>query len=146
MDQKAARHLYLTWESLRDGAWGLGVRSWSFAKRLGVLAPLESVLLKLASFLIPPPAKEREVALPWGMKLLLPPGSPRARNYSLGLYERAATALFRETVNDGMTVVDLGANIGYYTLLSSRLVGAAGRVYAFERPQEPFLPREEYRN
>jgi FkbM family methyltransferase len=31
-----------------------------------------------------------------------------------------------------MVVVDVGANVGYYTLLASRLVGEEGRVFAFE--------------
>jgi FkbM family methyltransferase len=31
-----------------------------------------------------------------------------------------------------MTVVDVGANIGWYTLLCARLVGPSGHVYAFE--------------
>src|SRR5687768_7123297 len=32
----------------------------------------------------------------------------------------------------GMTVYDLGANVGLYTLAAARAVGAEGRVYAFE--------------
>lgn len=31
-----------------------------------------------------------------------------------------------------MVVIDLGANVGYYTLLASEKVGEAGRVFAFE--------------
>jgi len=31
-----------------------------------------------------------------------------------------------------MNVVDVGANVGYYTLLFSKLVGPSGMVYAFE--------------
>ena len=31
-----------------------------------------------------------------------------------------------------MTVVDIGANYGSYTLIASKLVGNDGRVYAFE--------------
>jgi FkbM family methyltransferase len=56
---------------------------------------------------------------------------------SLGLslfggFEPEQTALVETLVKPGETVVDLGAHIGYYTLLFSRLVGASGRVVAFE--------------
>lgn len=45
--------------------------------------------------------------------------------------------LFRKLTQDGMQVVDIGANIGLYTLLFAKLVGNAGRVFAFE--PEPSL-------
>jgi FkbM family methyltransferase len=40
-------------------------------------------------------------------------------------------ALKRAT-REGATVLDIGANVGSYTLLFARWVGATGRVYAFE--------------
>jgi FkbM family methyltransferase len=49
-----------------------------------------------------------------------------------GSYESAESELFARLVKPGMTVVDVGANVGYYTVLASRLVGPAGRVLAFE--------------
>jgi FkbM family methyltransferase len=49
-----------------------------------------------------------------------------------GSYEEYQTRLFRGVVKEGMTVVDLGANIGYYSLLAAALVGEEGKVFAFE--------------
>ena len=49
-----------------------------------------------------------------------------------GNYERHVTAVFRNLVRDGMYVVDIGANIGYFSLLSAVLVGARGHVVAVE--------------
>lgn len=47
-------------------------------------------------------------------------------------YERETTRLFETLLQEGMTVVDIGAHVGYYTLLAARRVGSRGRVYAFE--------------
>jgi len=49
-----------------------------------------------------------------------------------GTYEKRTTELFKEIVRPGMNVIDIGANIGYYTLLAARLVGERGKVFAFE--------------
>jgi FkbM family methyltransferase len=47
-------------------------------------------------------------------------------------YEPGTTRLVEVLLRPGMTFVDVGANIGYYTVLASRLVGPQGKVYAFE--------------
>ncbi len=49
-----------------------------------------------------------------------------------GIYEERETSLFKELLKPGMVVVDIGANIGHYTLIAARLVGDSGRVYSFE--------------
>jgi FkbM family methyltransferase len=49
-----------------------------------------------------------------------------------GTYEREQSRIFQEHVPAGATVLDIGAHVGYYTLLSSVLVGMNGHVCAFE--------------
>ena len=49
-----------------------------------------------------------------------------------GIYEPHLTSVFRRTLSHGMNVLDVGANIGYFTLLSAALVGSAGSVMAIE--------------
>lgn len=51
---------------------------------------------------------------------------------ALDNHEPDTTRLIQELLHPGMTFVDLGAFIGYYTLLAARQVGDAGHVFAFE--------------
>ncbi len=47
-------------------------------------------------------------------------------------YEPDVTAVFRRLLLPGMGVLDLGANIGYFTMLSASIVGPTGHVTAVE--------------
>jgi FkbM family methyltransferase len=53
-----------------------------------------------------------------------------------GAYEPHLTAVFERYCHAGMTVVDVGANLGYYSLLASHLVGPSGKVVALEPNSE----------
>lgn len=55
-----------------------------------------------------------------------------------GVHEQGLTNYLIKTVKPGMRVVDVGANIGYYTVLLARLVKEKGYVAAFE-PLEKHL-------
>ena len=48
------------------------------------------------------------------------------------VWEPMLTQYIKENLKEGQTFVDIGANVGYYSLLASRLVGDKGKVYAFE--------------
>jgi FkbM family methyltransferase len=49
-----------------------------------------------------------------------------------GVYEEHTDAVLRRIVKPGMHVVEIGANVGLFTLLMARRVGPRGSVYAFE--------------
>ncbi len=49
----------------------------------------------------------------------------------LGWYERAKVQRFVGALKPGLIVYDVGANVGYYTLLAARYC-PAGRIFAFE--------------
>lgn len=46
--------------------------------------------------------------------------------------EAFEASLFEKYLKKGMTVLDLGGNIGFYTILARSLVGQEGRVFSFE--------------
>ncbi len=54
------------------------------------------------------------------------------KDYWLGTYEPELQAVIRGLVHPGEVVYDVGANIGYITLLLAKAVGENGHVYAFE--------------
>jgi FkbM family methyltransferase len=56
-------------------------------------------------------------------------GKPIAR---FGVYEFAVSKLVREYLKPGDVFVDVGANIGYYTVIAAGIVGRSGLVHAFE--------------
>ena len=65
-----------------------------------------------------------------------------------GWYEQEETELFRKIVRKGAVVVDVGSNIGWYTLLSAHLAGETGKIIAFEPDPSSFsfLSRSLERN
>jgi len=115
-------------------------------------------LASLAARLLPMPVKRRLYRSPRlarlirrGLNRAAPPGLAEAtvaagalagirlsldlhaeKDYWLGTYEPELQDAIVQLVQPGSVAYDLGANIGYISLLLARRVGEAGRVYAFE--------------
>ena len=74
------------------------------------------------------------VALTWGGKLLIPSSdlSLMPELITRGVYEAPLTRYLIRTMKAGMVAFDIGANVGYFTVLLGLLVGPTGRVVAYE--------------
>ena len=59
-----------------------------------------------------------------------------------GLYEPEASLVLRQLLKEGSNFMDIGANIGWYTLLASRKVGPSGRVVSCEPEPHNFQVME----
>jgi hypothetical protein len=60
--------------------------------------------------------------------------------FATGDYEPDVVAVIRNCLHQGMTAVDVGANVGFFSLLFAKLIGPSGNVLAFE-PQPVVLTR-----
>ena len=116
----------------KDEVWRIARHTRDWLRDRGAWEPLEPAFSWLAPRLVRPEASELEFSTPDGFRLAIPPEFPSGQRYREGCYEPEMVALFRRTLRPGWTVIDAGANIGYFTLLASRLVGPSGRVIAFE--------------
>lgn len=79
--------------------------------------------------------------LPRGMKLPILQGKLRGKRWIvgssnqgcwLGSYECEKQNLFAKKIRASSVVYDIGAHVGFYTLLASEIVGEKGKVIAFE--------------
>jgi FkbM family methyltransferase len=78
-------------------------------------------------------AAETEVEVIGGSRMVVRTDDLVGRVIAIsGMWEPNLTALFKSALAPGDVCIDVGAHIGYYTLLAARTVGAGGRVYAFE--------------
>jgi len=52
--------------------------------------------------------------------------------YFRGFYEFRETRILRQYLRDGDVFIDVGANLGWFTLVAASIVGTKGKVIAFE--------------
>jgi FkbM family methyltransferase len=72
-------------------------------------------------------------SLPGGANMRVDLGEHvQRRIYFFGVYEPETVSWFRGELAAGMTVLDIGAHVGQYSLIAAAQVGPAGRVHSFE--------------
>ena len=114
--------------SRRRCAWLTGKLMWGFFYRVpGGKAALDAVLRRVYR-------DEHRQCESLGQRLWVNPLASivELRLATCGVYEPDVVDYLQSVLTEGMTVVDIGANIGFFSLLASDLVGASGRVVSFE--------------
>jgi FkbM family methyltransferase len=79
----------------------------------------------------------KETAMVQGHRMHLDKGDSMGLSF-FGVFEPFMSSIVAGEVRRGDIVLDIGASIGYYTLMFARLVGEEGHVYAFEPAPESF--------
>jgi FkbM family methyltransferase len=74
-----------------------------------------------------------------GLELLIRPNDELSRAvYVSGLYEPASLLTMKRLLPCGGVFLDIGANVGLYSLIASRWVGPDGRVFSFEPSEREY--------
>ena len=72
------------------------------------------------------------------LPMVIHPDMYFCRAYTTAVFERDSLDFIRKYLKPGQTVLDVGANVGYFSLFFSKLVTPIGRVIAFEPGEFPF--------
>ncbi|MEK7161428.1 MAG: FkbM family methyltransferase [Patescibacteria group bacterium] len=74
-----------------------------------------------------------------GAKIFLDPDDPVLSGaFVLRVFERPETDFFIKTIRPGMTFLDVGANVGYYTALALSVMGKNARIVSIEPNPQSF--------
>ena len=57
---------------------------------------------------------------------------------SFGSFEPQTVDLYKKSLREGMNVVDIGANIGYYTIIGGKMIGTNGKIFSYEPDEDNF--------
>lgn len=80
---------------------------------------------------------DQYVDIPGGSRLFIP-GDPHYFGFLSGIHEAHVTEAIAASVKEGDVCVDIGANIGYFSMIMARAAGAGGTVFAFEPVPDTF--------
>jgi len=117
---------------LKAASWAAGVLPTPIKSLLYKVPFLARVIRRSLNAAAPEGLSEVTIAAgaAKGLKMVLDLQSEK--DYWLGTYESDLGTAVRKLIQSGDVVYDVGANVGYVSLLSARLSGESGKIFAFE--------------
>lgn len=107
------------------------------------LGPFSQIIRSLLNKIAPTGLHVVEVATGGNKGMQMKLDLQTEKDYWLGTYEIDLQEGIKELVQKDWIVYDVGANIGFFTLLLSKLVGDKGKVYSFEPLPSNFVRLNE---
>ena len=123
---------------MRNGRFRHGLIKWASALLRGYFryAPLGAGKQAVWHHVVRPLLRtgaELEARTQFGARMMVRfPDTIQSYIYFFGIWEPAITAYLASALQPGDTMIDIGANVGYDSLLAAHCVGPAGRVFAIE--------------
>jgi FkbM family methyltransferase len=65
-------------------------------------------------------------------RMIIDPDMSISWMYILGHYEKHIQRYLKKVIKPGMTCIDVGANVGFFTILMAKLAGPSGKIISFE--------------
>jgi FkbM family methyltransferase len=91
------------------------------------------ILRRVRAAVAPAPPGYQPIPTSWGMPIVADASRTIGRSIlTTGVHDLAVSELLARLIDDGATVLDAGANVGYMTVLAAVAAGPEGRVIAFE--------------
>ena len=127
--QKPVSQLYqsLSQVLLAIPGGALVAKKWKLGQRV------DTLLRCLIMASLPNPIRTHGLTIYWHSQ-----GARHVPQLAAGSFESDTRLLVESSLGPGMTMLDLGAHVGYFSLIAARCVGSSGRVYAFEPQPEVY--------